>query len=133
MNITRECFMGNTLHNAQPSQQADCSEVCSGDLMELCGGELRTQVYRDSTWFDPNAVQLATALQEYNDTLAQFLDARQPIPVRNRTMAVRNQDIHHEKVLCLVAAKTGGGPPTHTATNYYSKQYEDQKRRLRHI
>ncbi len=43
--------------------------------MELCGGELRTQVYRDSTWFDPNAVQLATALQEYNDTLAQFLDA----------------------------------------------------------
>lgn len=68
------CFMGNTLHDAQASQQADCNEACNGDPTELCGGELRTQVYQDSTWFDPNAAQLIAALQEYNDTIAQFLD-----------------------------------------------------------
>jgi hypothetical protein len=49
--------------------------VCAGNPAELCGANLRIQVYQDSTWFDPDARQLAAALQDYNETLAEFHQA----------------------------------------------------------
>ncbi len=110
--------MGNTLHGAQLSQQADCSEACSGDPTELCGGQMRTQVYQDSSWVDPNAVQLAAALQEYNDTLANF--ATPPaVPGRSRAMAVRDSDTHVAEVVGLVTVKTSS-PHTHTHSKLFS-------------
>ncbi len=69
-----QCFVGNTLHNgnAKPTTQDKCNTVCGGDTGELCGGSLYIQIYQDSTWSDPNAAELASEFQEYNDTLAEF-------------------------------------------------------------
>jgi hypothetical protein len=48
--------------------------ACAGNPSELCGGGNRVQVYQDITWVVPTASQLVTALQQYNDTLAQAKD-----------------------------------------------------------
>ena len=64
--------MGNTLRQAAVAKQDDCNTACPGDAKEICGASLRIQVYKDSTWFDPTASQLAAAFQDYFDTLDQF-------------------------------------------------------------
>lgn len=75
--LRSECFLGNTLHDASlaPGGDAECDQVCAGASSELCGGTWRIRVYQDMTWFDPNAKQLAAALQDYNDTLSEFHEA----------------------------------------------------------
>ncbi|CRK21747.1 hypothetical protein BN1708_013200, partial [Verticillium longisporum] len=72
---TSECFVGNTLHDAEGAPQRDCNKVCAGDAKQLCGDGNRIQVYQDETWFMPTIQQLVEDLKAYNETLKEARSA----------------------------------------------------------
>ncbi|KAF5021795.1 hypothetical protein F66182_6170 [Fusarium sp. NRRL 66182] len=46
----RECYCGNKINfgSFRAVNQKDCSDVCAGDKLEYCGGNLRLQLYRNT-------------------------------------------------------------------------------------
>lgn len=69
--LLRECFFGNTLHNALSASQSDCGQSCAGNSGEVCGGGNRIQVYKDTTWRVPPDADVADSFQALSDALAQ--------------------------------------------------------------
>ncbi|KAL7941527.1 hypothetical protein V8C42DRAFT_360761 [Trichoderma barbatum] len=72
-----ECYWGDVPQNPEESNQQDCVQPCDGDPRQICGSGNRILRYEDEDWEDPTRTQLAEALQEYYEQLAELQDAIQ--------------------------------------------------------
>ncbi|RAH81716.1 hypothetical protein BO86DRAFT_399552 [Aspergillus japonicus CBS 114.51] len=70
---SRQCFVGNTIHDGTAYSDSDCNMPCSGNTAETCGGGNRVQIYADRTWEDPTYAELADAIHQYNASVWQAL------------------------------------------------------------
>ncbi|RAK74413.1 uncharacterized protein BO72DRAFT_515847 [Aspergillus fijiensis CBS 313.89] len=70
---SRQCFVGNTIHDGTAYSDSDCNMLCSGNAGETCGGGNRVQIYADRTWEDPTYAELADAIHQYNASVWQAL------------------------------------------------------------
>jgi hypothetical protein len=66
-----QCFVGNTIHNGDSQNKADCNLACAGNTRETCGGRGRIQIYEDSTWKDPTLEELADGIRLFNSTVQE--------------------------------------------------------------
>jgi DNA repair exonuclease SbcCD ATPase subunit len=67
--MSRQCYVGNTLHGPDQFPDSDCSQACAGDGTQACGEAGRIQVYEDLTWKNPTIDELAAAVERYNATM----------------------------------------------------------------
>lgn len=74
--MSRQCYVGNTIHGPNQFPDSDCVQACAGDSTQACGEAGRIQVYEDLTWKNPTLDELIAAVERYNATME---DAREAI------------------------------------------------------